>query len=72
MAEVELQHELEPEVLNGDVDNEEREDAEPSESAKKKRRKKKKNKAPGPGEIHDCMAANNLENSAILYPAVLS
>ena len=53
MAELKLQHEVEPEVLNGDIENEEREDTDPSESAKKKRRKKKKNKAIAPGKTHD-------------------
>uniref|UniRef100_UPI0037E992E6 methionine aminopeptidase 2-like isoform X1 n=1 Tax=Semicossyphus pulcher TaxID=241346 RepID=UPI0037E992E6 len=44
MAELQLQHEVQPQLLNGDDLNEEREDADASESVKKKRRKKKRNK----------------------------
>lgn len=51
MSELQRQHGVEPEVLNGDDLKEEKEDAETSESAKKKRRKKKKNKA-APGKRH--------------------
>lgn len=48
----ELQHEVEPQLLNGDDFNEEREDADASESVKKKRRKKKRNKATVAGKRH--------------------
>uniref|UniRef100_A0AAQ5YAR3 Methionine aminopeptidase 2 n=1 Tax=Amphiprion ocellaris TaxID=80972 RepID=A0AAQ5YAR3_AMPOC len=44
MAELQPQHEVEPQLLNGDDLNEEREDADASESVKKKRRKKKRSK----------------------------
>lgn len=52
MAELQLQHEVEPQLLNGDDMNEEREDADASESVKKKRRKKKRNKITAPGKRH--------------------
>lgn len=52
MAELQLQHEVEPQLLNGGDLNEEREDAEASESVKKKRRKKKRSKTSAPGERH--------------------
>lgn len=52
MAELPLQHEVEPQLLNGNDLNEEREDADASESVKKKRRKKKRNKATAPGKRH--------------------
>lgn len=52
MAEPQLQHEVEPQLLNGDDLNEEREEADASESVKKKRRKKKRNKTTAPGKRH--------------------
>lgn len=48
----ELQNEVEPQLLNGDDFNEEREDADASESVKKKRRKKKRNKTTALGKRH--------------------
>ncbi|KAI4825976.1 hypothetical protein KUCAC02_021635 [Chaenocephalus aceratus] len=50
MAELQLQREVEPQLLNGDDLNEERKDADASESVKKRRRKKKRNKTPAPAE----------------------
>lgn len=50
MAELQLQHEVQPQLLNGDDLNEEREDADATESVKKKRRKKKRNKTSAPGK----------------------
>ena len=47
MAELQLQREVEPQLLNGD---EEREDADASESVKKKRRKKKRSKTSATGK----------------------
>ncbi|KAM4573373.1 methionine aminopeptidase 2-like isoform 2-T2 [Odontesthes bonariensis] len=44
MAELQPQGEVEPQLLNGDDLNEEREDVDASESVKRKRRKKKRNK----------------------------
>ncbi len=52
MAELQLQHEVEPQLLNGDDLNEEREDADAPESVKKKRRKKKRNKTTASGKRH--------------------
>lgn len=56
MAELQPQHEVEPQLLNGGDLNEEREDADASESAKKKRRKKKRNKTSAPGKEHHLCA----------------
>lgn len=52
MAELHPPREVEPQLLNGDDLNEEREDADTSESLKKKRRKKKRNKATAAGKRH--------------------
>lgn len=52
MAELQLQQEVEPQLLNWDDFIAAREDAESSESVKKKRRKKKRNKTTAPGERH--------------------
>ncbi|KAM9754808.1 methionine aminopeptidase 2-like isoform 2-T2 [Menidia menidia] len=46
MAEPQPQGEVEPQLLNGDDLNEEREDVDASESVRRKRRKKKRNKTP--------------------------
>jgi len=48
----ELQRDGEPQLLNGDVLKEEREDPEAPEIVKKKRRKKKRNKTTAPGKRH--------------------
>ena len=50
MAEPEPQHQVEPQLLNGDDLNEEREDADAPESVKRKRRKKKRSKTAAPGK----------------------
>lgn len=70
MAELQLQHEVEPQLLNGDDLNEEREDADTSESLKKKRRKKKRNKASAPGKRHHFAIRNRGGNSAKFSPLV--
>ncbi|KAG7221097.1 hypothetical protein INR49_017538 [Caranx melampygus] len=44
----EVQHEVEPQLLNGDDFNEEREDADAPESVKKRRRKKKRSRTTAP------------------------
>lgn len=61
MAELQLQHEVEPQLLNGDDLTEEREDADASESVKKKRRKKKRNKTTAPGERHHFASRESVE-----------
>ncbi|XP_034001915.1 methionine aminopeptidase 2-like [Trematomus bernacchii] len=53
MAELQLQREVEPQLLNGDDLNEERKDADASESVKKRRRKKKRNKTPAPAGTNE-------------------
>lgn len=50
MAELQFQAEVEPQLLNGDDLNEEREEADASESVKKKRRKKKRSRTTAPGK----------------------
>lgn len=52
MAELQLQHEVDPQLLNGGDLNEEKEDADAPESVKKKRRKKKRSRTSAPGERH--------------------
>lgn len=52
MAELQPQHEVEPQLLNGGDLNEDREDTDSSELAKKKRRKKKRSKTSVPGKKH--------------------
>lgn len=62
MAELQPQHEVEPQLLNGDDLNEEREDADAPESVKKKRRKKKRNKTAAPGKRHHFTVRQSLGN----------
>lgn len=64
MAELQLQHEVEPQLLNGDDLTEEREDADTSESVKKKRRKKKRNKTAAPGKRHHFAVRESLRKIA--------
>ena len=68
MAELQLQHEVEPQLLNGDDLNEEREDADTSESLKKRRRKKKRNKASAPGKRHHFAVRNRCAKLSLLVP----
>lgn len=56
----EPQSEVEPQLLNGDDFNEDREDADASESVKKKRRKKKRNKTSAPGKRHHFAVGGSL------------
>lgn len=65
MAELQFQAEVEPQLLNGDDLNEEREEADASESVKKKRRKKKRSRITAPGKEHILRLENPFkENSA--------
>ncbi|XP_036963187.1 methionine aminopeptidase 2-like isoform X1 [Acanthopagrus latus] len=53
MAELQLQHEVEPQLLNGGDLNEEKEDADAPESVKKKRRKKKRSRTSAPAGTNE-------------------
>lgn len=73
MAELQFQAEVEPQLLNGDDLNEEREEADASESVKKKRRKKKRSRTTAPGKERILGLENHFkENSAKkMFPLLL-
>lgn len=75
MAELQFQAEVEPQLLNGDDLNEEREEADASESVKKKRRKKKRSRTTAPGKerilrLEDPFKENSAKNIYI-FPLLL-
>lgn len=69
MEELQPQHEVEPQLLNGGDFNEEREDADASESVKKRRRKKKR-KTSTAGKKHHFVVGESLRKQYKLSPLV--
>lgn len=75
MAELQFQAEVEPQLLNGDDLNEEREEADASESVKNKRRKKKRSRTTAPGKerilrLEDPFKENSAKKKKI-FPLLL-
>lgn len=72
MAELQPRQEVEPELLNGDDLNEDREDADTSESVKRKRRKKKRSKTSASGKRHHFAVRESLRKIAHKCPPFIA